>query len=233
MFRGNPCGMTEWSGLRLAVSLVESCWHFAGNKEGQRTNPGPKLHQVDFDLVPVTLLESQEQQWDPQRQVWQSLLHPRLAPHIQGRCWTYVMHKGLKSFELNDFAEFSPNEMHLKQNRMCDWQVDRWQWHVDSNLLDFRMMSMRGAYTGPRTWIDLHFWHKMAQGMSDCCPSPTPAGLSEKHPDAFFAMRLVTRLHDANNFAAWHLYPTLLAMPKGWRSFGQKHRGLFSSDMKG
>ena len=26
---------------------------------------------------------------------------------------------------------------------------------------------------------------------------PTPAGLSEKHPDAFFAMRLVTRLHDA------------------------------------
>lgn len=40
--------------------------------------------KVDFDLVPVTLLESQEQQWDPQRQVWQSLLHPRLAPHIQG-----------------------------------------------------------------------------------------------------------------------------------------------------
>eukprot|EP00435_Cladocopium_sp_Y103_P006356 s2078_g2.t1 len=40
--------------------------------------------EVDFDLVPVTLLENKEQQWDPQRQVWQSLLHPRLAPHIQG-----------------------------------------------------------------------------------------------------------------------------------------------------
>ena len=79
--------MTDWSGLRLAVNIVESYGHFTGNKEGERTNPGPqKLHQVDFDLVPVTFLESQEQQWDPQRQVWQSLLHPRLAPHIQGRC---------------------------------------------------------------------------------------------------------------------------------------------------
>ncbi|CAK9039082.1 unnamed protein product [Durusdinium trenchii] len=40
---------------------------------------------VDFDLVPVTLVEGHtgEQQWDVQRQVWQALLHPRLAPKLQ------------------------------------------------------------------------------------------------------------------------------------------------------
>ena len=112
------------------------------------------------------------------------------------------------------------------------WLADA-RWLLKATGFSTRKKCSWVLYIGPRTWIDLHFWHKMAQGMSDCCPSPTPAGLSEKHPDAFFAMRLVTRLHDANNFAAWHLYPTLLAMPKGWRSFGQKHRGLFSSDMKG
>ncbi|CAE7453990.1 unnamed protein product, partial [Symbiodinium sp. KB8] len=41
--------------------------------------------QRDFDLVPVTFREGhvREQQWDPQRMVWQALLHPRLAPKLQ------------------------------------------------------------------------------------------------------------------------------------------------------
>ncbi|CAE7530058.1 unnamed protein product [Symbiodinium sp. CCMP2456] len=41
--------------------------------------------QRDFDLVPVTFRQNQvgEQQWDPQRGVWQALLHPRLAPKLQ------------------------------------------------------------------------------------------------------------------------------------------------------
>eukprot|EP00439_Symbiodinium_sp_Y106_P068354 s593_g11.t1 len=41
--------------------------------------------QRDFDLVPVTFRQGHvgEQQWDPQRGVWQALLHPRLAPKLQ------------------------------------------------------------------------------------------------------------------------------------------------------
>ena len=75
---------------RVVLELKETC----GRVRLQRAEVVKKDFAVeiknyyrhrDFDLVPVTFLQSHvgEQQWDPQRQVWQALLHPRLAPKLQ------------------------------------------------------------------------------------------------------------------------------------------------------